>query len=205
MKYSLGFILVGLVVVGMGWVWASEKKELQIRVAAEREVAARAEREERRNLEERERAQNARRHREQDQIRETLEDLHHNREKLLAKFGEDHPQVQTVQRQIQTLERELEKHHEHHGTGHRNELAEKIEHLHAAAEHLDQAGVPDLARQLHERAEAMERQFHRHHAEQGSDHRLDEVLEMVKDLKQEVEKLRDEVAELRKERREVER
>lgn len=211
MKHLWGFVVVGLVVVGMGWVWAAEKAELQTRAVAEREadarraqeVAAREERErmERQHDEEHERHQAERRERELAGIREMLRELHERKERLLTNFGENHPEVKDVQHQIRALEKELEQSKppvfDHPRPNPREELAGKIEHLHAAAEHLHQAGMPDMARELHEQAEAMERELHRQHEGHEPDHRLGEVMEVVQDLRREMERLRDEVAELR--------
>lgn len=197
MKHFLGLVLIGLVVIGMGWVWAAENSELEKRAIAQREADERHAREEAARVE---REQADRRHREeleQEARHKSLHALELMREKLLSQLGDNHPRVQEVQQKIAILKEDIERRTHHVKPNPREKMAEKIEHLHAAAEHLHQAGMPDLARELHERAEVMERELHRHHGEHEADHRLGEVMEVVQDLRREMEKLRDEVAEMR--------
>ncbi len=86
------------------------------------------------------------------------------------------------------------------------ELERRIRHIHAAAENLEQAGQHDLARELHEKAEQMQRELHRELQERersagrNRDQErppLDEVVAAIKELRSEVQRLRNEVKELR--------
>ena len=146
-------------------------------------------------------------------IKERMQNLRAKEQELKEKAGSEQ-ELAEVREQIAGTERELKQIHAHH-TGH-GELppefraqAEKLEiagrrihHLRVAAHNLKMAEMHDLAHKLMEKAEAMERdvqeakkrlaaEMHKgqeRHGEQGPD--------VVRELKEEIERLRAEVKEL---------
>ena len=91
----------------------------------------------------------------------------------------------------ENIERELAEHREHHEpkTGpkhnakHSPEMPEKLQgaarrlkHLHVAIENLRAAEMPDLAEQLAEKAEHMERELHQAHEQFAKEHAVQEKL-----------------------------
>ncbi|MCA9071103.1 MAG: hypothetical protein KDA84_19380, partial [Planctomycetaceae bacterium] len=173
MRYFLGVILTVIIIAGMGLAFAMERVERERRVAARHEATAQMARKadlaERERLERQEQEE---RERQTASIRLKLAVLRKARAERLSKSGDTNPAaVQVLDREIMNLERELERLSDRPQENPRDEIAGKIEHLHAATEHLHQAGMPDLARELHERAETMERELHRHHAEHSPDGR----------------------------------
>jgi chromosome segregation ATPase len=218
MKKIVGMTLFGcLMGLALGFVGASEEDELRERAERNRQEARKSSeseadrlRQEAEELErhaqiQRERAarEHARneggRERELSALRERLQDLHRMQEVVLQKLGEDHPQSQAIRRQIAVLEEEQR---ELSGHPHRprEESARKIEHLHAAAEHLEEAGNPDMARELRKQAENLERELrNRRPEEPEGQEMLRQLGEQMRDMKQEIETLRDEVKVLREE------
>ncbi len=147
-------------------------------------------------------------------LKDRLQDLL-AKEKKLRDANAPENELAEVRGQIAATERELQAIHAHHaGPGKLppefREQAEKLEaasrrihHLRVAAENLKMAEAHDLAHQLMEKAEAMEREVqegkrrlaaemhkgHERHGEHGPD--------VVRELKEEVERLRAEVKDLR--------
>ena len=82
----------------------------------------------------------------------------------------------------------------------RQQQAERLEHLHIAAEHLERAGLHEVARDVREQAEQLERDLHGH--ERGHEdelhHMLREMREHMEALTREVESLRGEVNRMRR-------
>ena len=68
-----------------------------------------------------------------------------------------------------------------------------------AVEHLNQAGLHDIAEHVAQRAEATERELHERHRQQGSD-AMHEVMKQLDEMRHEIGRLRDEVNELREKR-----
>lgn len=145
-------------------------------------------------------------------LKERLQDLL-AKEKKMREANAPEKELAAVREQIAGTERELHTIHAHHA-GHGklppefHAQAEKLEtasrrihHLRVAAENLKMAEAHDLAHQLMEKAEAMEREVQegkkRLAAEiqkaQGGEHGPN----VVRELKQEIERLRAEVKELR--------
>jgi len=146
-------------------------------------------------------------------LKERLQDLT-AREQKLREANAPELELAEVREQISAIERELHAIHAHHaGRGeHPPEFraqvekleiaARRIHHFRVAAEHLKAAEAHDLAHQLMEKAEAMERdvqeakrqlaaqmqEAHRRPADHGPD--------VVRELKAEIERLRAEVKEL---------
>ena len=145
-------------------------------------------------------------------LKERLQDLL-AKEKKMREANAPEKELAAVREQIAGMERELHTIHAHHaGQGKLppefHAQAEKVEaasrrihHLRVAAENLKMAEAHDLAHQLMEKAEAMEREVQegkkRLAAEiqkaQGGEHGPN----VVRELKQEIERLRAEVKELR--------
>ncbi|WP_417385452.1 hypothetical protein [Gimesia sp.] len=89
------------------------------------------------------------------------------------------------------------RHREHER--HLDERRHRIQKMHVAAEHLQDAGLPELAHQVHREAEEQHQRLqqhleHRHHPDHGPHH---EVRESLLQLRNEVNELRREVHELR--------
>ncbi|MCR9233824.1 MAG: hypothetical protein NXI29_22730 [bacterium] len=103
---------------------------------------------------------------------------------------------------------EHERHRAHAEAEHRNieremdEHRHRIQNMHVAAEHLEQAGMHDLAHRIHQEARENEQhlreRLERHqHAEHRPPHADPEVHELLKQLRNEVHELKREVRELR--------
>jgi uncharacterized coiled-coil DUF342 family protein len=140
------------------------------------------------------------REREAQAILEKLANLEEYRKQMATELRDDHPEIVKTVRAIETLKTELNELTigEHpQEPREREEIARRIEHLHGAAGHLDEAGLPDMARELRQQAENLERELHQRQPGGADRELLRELMEQMRDMKQEVEKLRDEVAELR--------
>jgi hypothetical protein len=148
-------------------------------------------------------------------LKERLQDLL-TREKKLREAKAAEPELAEVREQIGRAERELKEVQSSHAgplevppefRPHVEKLAEagrRAQHLRAAAQHLKMAEAHELARQLMEKAEGMEREVQdakkrlasELHKARGEDHGPD----VVRDLRAENERLRAEVNELRRNR-----
>jgi hypothetical protein len=145
-------------------------------------------------------------------LKERLHDLL-AKEKKLREANASERELAAVREQIAGTERELHAIHAHHaGQGQlppefraqveKLEAAtRRIHHLRVAAENLKLAEAHDLAHQLMEKAEAMEREIEegkkRLAAEMRAVHGGQHGPEVVRELKEEIERLRAEVRELR--------
>jgi hypothetical protein len=91
--------------------------------------------------------------------------------------------------------------HEHHEHEHHEheaiELEQRIHHLHEAAENLERAGCPDMAHEVIQQAERLERELERHHALSNPERMLWEIHEMLHDMRREMSSLREEIRDLR--------
>lgn len=234
-RTTLSGMILGLLLLCGGVLFASEADELRERakamrkeasVLAERgnkEQAERLEREagelleaaERMELKTKGRGEQGDRpgiDKEVQRLKERLHDLL-AQEKKLREANASEKELAAVREQIAGTERELHAIHAHHaGPGELppefREQAEKLEsasrrihHLRVAAENLKMAEAHDLARQLMDKAEAMEREVQEGkkrlaeevHKVHGREHGPD----IVRELKEEIERLRAEVKELR--------
>jgi hypothetical protein len=79
------------------------------------------------------------------------------------------------------------------------DIARRLEHMRIAVEHLNQAGLQDIAEHVAQRAEATERELHERHRQQGGDV-MHEVMKQLDEMRHEIGRLRDEVNELREKR-----
>ena len=198
------------------FVWPSESDEIRERARAmQREAAELAERgheEEAENLERKalamlEEAEHLDRHRpdqreaEMREMQERLEMLRIE-EKELEEIGGKEERLGDVRREAEAIERELHElshdgHHEHDGSP--EGIARRLEHMRVAVEHLQHAGLHDIAEHVVERAEATERELHKHHRHHDGDP-IHAIMKQLDEIRHEVGRLRDEVNEL-KERR----
>jgi len=145
-------------------------------------------------------------------LKERLQDLL-AKEKKMREANAPEKELAAVREQIAGTERELHTIHAHHaGPGKLppefHAQAEKLEaasrrihHLRVAAENLKMAEAHDLARQIMDKAQAMEREV-----QEGKKRLAEEIQkihgrehgpDVVRELKQEIERLRAEVKELR--------
>lgn len=117
--------------------------------------------------------------------------------------------AETDERRPREPEQMHDRHREHPQAEHRNferevdEQQHRIQNLHVAAEHLEQAGMHDLAHRIHREAEESKQRLREHldrhrHPEHHAPHPPGpEVMEMLQQLRNEVHELRREVNELR--------
>jgi hypothetical protein len=215
MKHFLRITVFSLCILAIGYVGASEEDELR-ELAERHRLEARkssgdeavrllneAEALERQALQiaqEKKARQPRDREREAQAILEKLANLEEYRKQMATELRDDHPEIVKTVRAIETLKTELNEltMGEHpQEPREREEIARRIEHLHGAAGHLDEAGLPDMARELRQQAENLERELHQRQPGGADRELLRELMEQMRDMKQEVEKLRDEVAELR--------
>jgi hypothetical protein len=145
-------------------------------------------------------------------LKDRLQDLL-AKEKRLREANAPENELAEVRGQIAATERELQVMHAHHaGPGKLPQkfhaqvekleaASRRIHHLRVAAENLKMAEAHDLAHQLIEKAEAMEREVQegkrRLAAEIQKVHGREHGPDVVRELKEEVERLRAEVKELR--------
>jgi hypothetical protein len=145
-------------------------------------------------------------------LKDRLQDLL-AKEKKMREANAPEKELAAVREQIAGTERELHTIHAHHaGHGklppefhaHAEKLetaSRRIHHLRVAAENLKMAEAHDLAHQLMEKAEAMEREVQegkkRLAAEMQKAHGGEHGPDVVRELKEEIERLRAEVKELR--------
>jgi len=230
-RTALSGMILGLLLLCGGVLFASEADELRERAKAMRkeasvlaeqgnkEQAERLEKESLKLLEAAERMELKAKgngepgiDKEARHLKERLQDLL-AKEKKLREANASEKELAAVREQIAATERELHTIHAHHA-GHGklppefHAQAEKLEaasrrihHLRVAAENLKMAEAHDLARQIMEKVEGMEREVQegkKRLAEeiqkiQGREHGPD----VLRELKQEIERLRAEVKELR--------
>ena len=203
------FALLGIT----AFVWASESDELREKAEAmQREAEELAElghRKEAMNLkhkaiailEEAERHgewRPERREAEFMELKRLLEKLRQEEKHLQEDAGAEE-RLADVRREARHVEmelRELSDQPRQKHTAERDEIAERLEHMHIAMEHLNQAGLHDVAEHVAQQAEATERKLHeqRQHQEGGA---MREVIEQLDDLRHEIGRLRDEVNELK--------
>ena len=211
---KLGATLVVFLAVA-AFVWASESDELREKAeAVQREAAQLAERghqEEAANLkrkamemfEEAERLEHHRpdqREAEIMELRRLLEKLRLEERELAGHDG-NRERLEDVRREAQRVEMELRElshdAHREHAAPH-EEIARRLEHMRIAVEHLNQAGLHDIAEHVSERAHAAERELHEHDQHGGD--AMHEIVRQLEEIRHEVGRLRDEVNELRERR-----
>ena len=136
-----------------------------------------------------------------------------SQQKILKQKGAPEPELQEIRAMIDAKENELRLIRSHqnakpeippafHPQAEKLEiLARRVHHMRVAAENLKLAEAHDMAHQLMEKAEIMERELsegkQRLAAEINNSHHKQESLDIVRDLRAELEQLRREVKELR--------
>ena len=124
------------------------------------------------------------------QERRTLRDRVQQREERERRVREERQQQERREVQLRWEERRPED--RHNGNERQHEEMERVHALHEAAERLERSGLPDLARDLHQRAEQLEREIHQH---QGGRHEpeagLNELMENMHQLRGEVREIKE--------------
>ena len=212
-RIKLGTIVFAFLAV-TAFVWASESDELREKAKTmQREAAELAEQghqEEATNLkrkamarlEEAERLQHGQlgqQHPEIMKLKQWLEKLRQE-EKLLADKAGAGERLADVRREAEQVEAKLRElsHPSHHDQAPPHEdIARRLEHMRIAVDHLNQAGLHDIAEHVAQRAEAAGRELHEQQKHQGGDG-MHEIMKQLDELRHEVGKLRGEMNELRK-------
>jgi hypothetical protein len=209
-----GTIFAFLALTAFGW--ASESDELREKAKAmQREAAGLAEhghKEEATNLkrkamtmlEEAERLQHDRPDLRKAEIMKMkrLRDKLRLEEKELEDSDGKQERLEDVRREAEMIEDKLrfmsdESKHEHDGP--HEDITRRLKHMHIAVEHLNQAGLHDIAEHVTARAEAAERELHEQHRHHEGNV-MHEVMKQLDELRHEVGRLRDEVSELKEKR-----
>ncbi|MBI2480391.1 MAG: hypothetical protein HYV60_17670 [Planctomycetia bacterium] len=212
-RIKLGTIVFAFLAV-TAFVWASESDELREKAKMmQREAADLAEhghKAEATNLkhkamamlEEAERLQHAQlgqQHPEIMKLKQWLEKLRQE-EKLLGDKAEAGERLADVRREAEQVEAKLravsQGPHRDQAPPH-EDIARRLKHMRIAADHLNQAGLHDVAEHVAQRAEAAERELHEQHRHHEGDP-IHEIMKQLDGLRHEVGRLRDEVNELRK-------
>jgi hypothetical protein len=134
-------------------------------------------------------------------------------QKKLKREGAPEPRLQEILAMIEAKENEMRMIRSHHNDKPNippafhpqaeklETFARRIHHMRVAAENLKLAEAHDMAHQIMEKAEIMERELHegkkRLAAEINNSHHKQEGLDIMRDLRAELEQLRHEVKELR--------
>jgi hypothetical protein len=141
------------------------------------------------------------RHPEVRKLKALLEQLRQKEEQLEDKAGADEA-LAIVRREAEEVENKLRhmvrESHEEHGGPH-DDIARRLEHMRIAVDHLNQAGLHDVAEHVAQRAEAAERELHEQHRHHEGDV-VHEIMKQLDEIRREVGRLRDEVNELREKR-----
>ena len=127
-------------------------------------------------------------------MKQLLESLRQN-EKDMVEEGSGGEALDLVRRKAGQVEMELRElsagsHREQAGPG--GEIARRLEHMRIAVEHLNHAGLHDVAERVAQRAEAAERELHQQHRPQGGDV-MHEIMKQLDEIRHEVGQLRDEL------------
>lgn len=213
MKPFLGLITFGLLALAMGWAWASEEQELRAQAERARLEAQKIEEEKAAQLQkeaekladqvrrnEEERAEKLKALSPEDRqkhaalILDRVNSLEKMRETLKSRLGEDHPQIDAIARELEVLRDELRE-LEGPRTEQKQEAVQKIGHLRAAAEHLEHAGMRDVAQEVRKRAEDLARE---HAVGDAGDHEaVKQLQEQMRDVQTAIGKLHEEMAAIR--------
>lgn len=141
------------------------------------------------------------RHPEVRKLKALLEQLRQKEEQLKDKAGADEA-LAIVRREAKEVENKLRhmvrESHEEHGGPH-DDIARRLEHMRIAVDHLNQAGLHDVAEHVAQRAEAAERELHEQRPHHEGDV-IDEIMKQLDAIRHEMGRLRAEVNELREKR-----
>ena len=137
-------------------------------------------------------------------LRLHLEKLRQEERKLeeVAETAGGEERLDAIRREAEEIENKLRhmfrESHDEHGGPH-DDIARRLEHMRIAVEHLNHAGLHDIAEHVAERAEATERELHERHRHHEGDV-IHEIMKQLDELRHEVGRLRDEVSELKEKR-----
>ncbi|MFK8114442.1 MAG: hypothetical protein AB8B91_19725 [Rubripirellula sp.] len=128
------------------------------------------------------------------EVQHVLDQLRRERAVLESKQGNER-ELARIRLEVQEMERKLRELHGRERESPNNDIAHRLEHMHAAIQHLEEAGLHDIAKHVNERAEATERELHGHDG-----HLLHKLTQQLERLTHEVGRLRAEVKELKHEK-----
>ena len=120
-------------------------------------------------------------------------------DRKLKETGENKERLADVRREVEVIRDKLTLMLRESHDAPQDEVARRLEHMRIAVDHLHEAGLHDIAEHVAERAEATERELHKHQKHHGGDV-MHEIMKQLDELRHEVGRLRDEVNELRKKR-----
>lgn len=211
---KLGSSIIALLAV-TAILWASESDEIRENAKAmqreaarlaeqgHREEAAKLDRRAMAMLQEAERLQQRRpKHREAGTIEmERLLEKLQSEERELERIGGRRERLEVLRREVVQVKKALwERLHPRRGErgSRQDDTARRLEHMRIAVEHLNHAGLHEVAEQVAHRAEAAEKELHERRPRRGDE--IHEIMRQLEELRREVGKLRDEVNEIREKR-----
>ncbi len=198
------------------FVWASESDELREKAKAMQreaaELAKEGHKDEAINLKRRavtmfedamrlQQGHMGQRHPEIMKLKQWLEKLRQEEKLLLdeAGAGERLADVRREAKQIEAELGHLSQRPQHEQAAPHEDISRRLEHMRIAVEHLNHAGMHDVAEHVTQRAEATERELHEHQKRKGGDV-MHEIMKQLDELRHDVGRLRNEVSELREKR-----
>ena len=127
--------------------------------------------------------------------RDPIDELGHAAEELTRTFHEHLPEIHEMLGHPPEGEHHFQE--MHHESDENHEMDHQIAKLHQAAELLAQAGRGEMSEQLHQEAEALEREMHerheQHHEETHHDEFPHEAMMLIEELRNEVNELREQL------------
>ncbi len=140
------------------------------------------------------------------ELKRFVERLRHE-ERELAEIDGKEAQREDVRREAERVEMELRRISERpdprttadQRPAPGDDIGRRLEHMRIAVDHLNQAGLHDVAEHVAQRAEATERELHVGHENHGGD-AMHEIIKQLDELRHEMGRLRDEVNVLREQR-----
>ena len=133
------------------------------------------------------------------ELGQLLDKLRHT-ERELSEAGKQEAAAD-ARHKAERIEMELHEltHKGEHDHGPR-EVAQRLEHMHVAAEHLHKAGLHEIAEHVVEHAAATERELAEHENRHRGQEVMHELMQQLKEMREEIGQLRKEVKELRERR-----
>jgi methyl-accepting chemotaxis protein len=133
------------------------------------------------------------------ELKRLLEKLRQEEKQMREDPFDSGERLADVRREAERVEMELRKlthqPHPEHAAPH-DEIAGRLEHMRIAVEHLNQAGLHDVAEHVAQRAAAAERELHEHQSHRGQDV-MHKIMSQLDELRHEVGQLRNAVNELK--------
>ncbi|MFY9253722.1 MAG: hypothetical protein WAO83_09720 [Fuerstiella sp.] len=87
----------------------------------------------------------------------------------------------------------------HMADGPHREIAERLEHMHQAIQHLQHAGLHDIANHVAERVHATEAELHEHESHRRNEH-MEDLARQMDEIRHEIGRLHERISELDKNR-----